>query len=312
MTIAVIGAEARPLLEDRLPAGVEPRWVETLDEALAAAPEAEIAWLDRLEREDLDKWFAAAPNMKWLFTRAAGVESFPLDMFAERGIVFTNSPGLNSVAVAEYAVLGLLTLAKGYRDVVRAQARHEWLEKPPGTIEIAGTRALVIGGGGVGGRIAGLLRAFDVEVATVRRRPAPGALGPDAWRAKLAEFDWVILALPSTPDTAGTIGAAELAAMRPDASILNFARGPVIDTDALMTALNEGQIASAYLDVTDPEPLPPEHPLWSFDNVHIGMHLSGRSQDSLLRKSSHKFLENLDRWQRGETLANIVDLRLGY
>ena len=146
----------------------------------------------------------------------------------------------------------------------------------------------------------------------MRRTPAPDTLGPDEWRARLGEADWVIVAVAATPDTAGMIGAAELAAMKPGAAILNVSRGFVVDTDALLAALREGRLGAAFLDVTDPEPLPPDHPLWDFDNVHVSMHLSGRSQTQLLPRGAERFLDNLARYRRGEPLAHRVDLALGY
>jgi phosphoglycerate dehydrogenase-like enzyme len=108
------------------------------------------------------------------------------------------------------------------------------------------------------------------------------------------------------------IGAAELAAMKPTATLINIARGSVVDQDALVTALNEQQIASAFLDVTTPEPLPADDPLWSLDNAHITMHLSGRAQDKMFVRSAQRFLENLDRWKEGEAVEPRVDLTLGY
>ena len=113
----------------------------------------------------------------------------------------------------------------------------------------------------------------------MRRSAGPNTLTPDQWRAQLDDFDWVILAVPATAETDGMIGADELAAMKNSATLINIARGSVVDQDALVTALQDKQIANAFLDVTTPEPLPADHPLWSLDNAHITMHLSGRAQD---------------------------------
>lgn len=311
-TVVVLNAMSRRALDGRLPDWVEPHYFDTIDELNALAPTAEIGWFDSFLLGSVEEPIRRAEKLRWLNTLAAGVDRFPLDLLRTRGIAFTNGGGLNAVTIAEYAVLGMLTIAKDYREVVRAQDRREWLTDAPGKRELQGSRALIIGAGGIGGRIAELLRAFDVEVATVRRTPAPGVLSPDQWRERLGDFDWVIIAVPGTPDTEKMIGAAELAAMKPGVGILNFARGAVIDRDALITALNECRIGGAFLDVTDPEPLPPDDPLWSFDNVHITMHLSGRSQNTLVRRASERFLENLGRFQRGEPLISAVDLSLGY
>jgi phosphoglycerate dehydrogenase-like enzyme len=137
-------------------------------------------------------------------------------------------------------------------------------------------------------------------------------LGPDGWRARLGEYDWVVVAVAATPETTGMIGAAELAAMKPGATIMNFSRGFVIDTEALLATLREGRLGAAFLDVTDPEPLPADHALWGFDNVHITMHLSGRSQTTLIRRGGERFLRNIERYGRREPLESVVDLTLGY
>ena len=178
----------------------------------------------------------------------------------------------------------------------------------------AWTRALVLGYGGIGKLVEPRLLAFGVGVTVVRRTPdASGrTLGPDQWRARLGEFDWVILALPATPETERMVGARELAAMKKTAVLMNFARGNLVDQDALVAALKGGVIGAAFLDVTDPEPLPPGHPLWSLDNAHISMHLSGRSQNKMFERSAERFLEDLPRYRAGEPLRYQVDLALGY
>lgn len=312
MTVTILNAFIRPMLEGRLPDWVEPRWFNDTEELYALAPEAEIAWVDSFDPGAIHQATQRAERLRWLNTLAAGVDPFPLDLLRDRGVTLTNGAGLNAITIAEYAVMGMLTIAKGWRQVVRAQDRHEWLTEAPGKQELFGSRALILGAGGIGGRIAELLRPWGVDVTTVRRRPAPGVLGPDEWRARLGAFDWVIIAVPSTGDTEKMIGAAELAAMKPSASILNFARGAVIDQPALVDALNQQGIAAAFLDVTDPEPLPADSPLWSLDNCHISMHLSGRSQNTLFPRAAQRFLDNLDRWKRGDPLESAVDLSRGY
>ncbi|MBU6267230.1 MAG: D-2-hydroxyacid dehydrogenase [Sphingomonadales bacterium] len=312
MTVAVLNAFVRPLLEGRLPDWVEARWFGTTEELYALAPGAEIGWFDSFDLPSTYEATRRAGSLKWLNTLAAGVDPFPLDLLRQRGVVLTNGAGLNAITIAEYALMGMLVIAKGYRAVVRAQERREWLFEAPGKMELYGSRALVVGAGGIGGRVAELLRPMGVEVTEVRRRPASGVLGIDQWRGALGGFDWVIVAVPATPDTEKMIGAAELAAMKPGAAILNFARGAVLDQDALVASLESGHTGAAFLDVTSPEPLPADHPLWGFDNVHITSHLSGRSQETLFRRSAERFLDNLGRWRRGEALVSRVDLSAGY
>jgi phosphoglycerate dehydrogenase-like enzyme len=312
MTVTVLNAFLQPLLEQRLPDWVSPRWFATSEELLALAPKAEIGWFDSFDTGAVEAAASAAVEARWINTLAAGVEHLPLDVLRSRGTVLTNGSGLNAVTIAEYVLLGMLTVAKGYRDVVRAQDRREWLTDAPGKRELAGSRALVLGAGGIGGRVADVLRGIGVQVTEARRRGGHGVLGEEEWRGRLGDFDWVVVLVPSTPGTVGLVGSAELAAMKPGAVFMNFARGNVVDQDALVAALESGQLGGAFLDVTDPEPLPADHPLWSMDNVHISMHLSGRSQSALFGRAADRFLDNLDRWYRGEALVAQVDLTLGY
>jgi phosphoglycerate dehydrogenase-like enzyme len=208
--------------------------------------------------------------------------------------------------------MGMLTTAKGYREVVRAQERREWLFDSPGKRELAGSKALLLGYGAIGQLIKPRLEAFDVEVTVVRRSGGEGVLTPDAWRARLGEFDWIILAVPATPETDGMIGTEELAAMNSDAVIVNIARGAVIDQPALVAALKAKAIGAAFLDVTTPEPLPADDVLWTLDNAHVTMHLSGRAQDKMFLRSAERFLDNLARYRRGEPVAPVFDPRRGY
>lgn len=312
MTIAVLNAVLKPLLADRLPAWVEPRWYATKAEALAMAPQAEIGWLDFFRRDDMAAAIEAATRLKWLNSVFAGVEAFPLGLLAERGVVLTNGAGINAIPIAEYVLMGMLAIAKGYREVVRAQDRHEWLKDSPGKRELCGSKALILGYGGIGQEVEKRLLPFGVDVSKVRRQAAPGVLTADQWRARLGEFDWVIVAVPATPETDGMLGADEIAALKDNAVVVNVARGSVIDQAALTAALAEGRIGGALLDVTTPEPLPGEDLLWGLENAHITMHLSGRAQELANQRSADRFLENLDRYARGEALAPVVDYALGY
>lgn len=312
MTIAVLSGLIRPLVEPRLPEWVEPRWFMSKEEALKLAPTAEIGWFDFTQPGPMVEVVSAAANLKWLNSIYAGLDFLPLELLAERGTVVTNGAGINAITIAEYAVMLMLAHAKGYREVVRAQDRREWLLDSPGKRELFGERVLLLGMGAIGGLIKSLLEAFGMEVVPVRRSGAGGALRPDEWRGQLGGFDWVVVAVPSTPDTHHMIGAAELAAMKSNAVVVNIARGEVIDQDALIAALEEKRIEAALLDVTTPEPLPAEHPLWALDNAQVTMHLSGRAQTRMFMRSADRFIENLARWRSGEPVQPQMDLALGY
>jgi phosphoglycerate dehydrogenase-like enzyme len=312
MTILALSGMIRPMLESRLPPGLDVRWFMTREEAKDAVADAEIGWFDLYDRAAMADVLRAAKKLKWLNSIYAGLDFLPMDVLIERGITVTNGVGINALTIAEYVVMGMLTVAKGYREVVRAGDRREWLLDSPGKRELAGSKALLLGYGAIGQLIKPRLEAFDVAVSVVRRSGGAGTLGPDEWRARLGEFDWVILAVPATPETDGMIGAGELAAMKSDAVIVNIARGSVIDQPALVEALENKAIGAAFLDVTTPEPLPADHPLWSLPNAHITMHLSGRAQDKMFARSAERFLVNLDNYLNGRPLAPIFDPVKGY
>lgn len=312
MTVAVLSGLIRPLVEAQLPPEITPRWYTSIDELHALAPEAEIGWFDLDAKAPMAEAVRRGEKLRWLNSIYAGLDFLPLDLLQQRGVTITNGAGINATTIAEYVVMGMLTMAKGYREVVRAQEGHEWLLDSPGKRELAGTRALLLGYGAIGKLIKPRLEAFEVEVSVVRRSGGEGALGPDEWRARLGEFDWVILAVPATPETDAMIGAEELAAMKADAVLVNIARGAVVDQDALVAALEDKRIGGAFLDVTTPEPLPADHKLWSLDNAHVTMHLSGRAQDRMFVRSAERFIVNCRRYVAGEPLEPIFDPARGY
>jgi len=312
MTTLAISGLIRPLLEPRLPDDLSVRWFMTPEEAKEAVKGAEIGWFDMNDQAAMAETLRAATDLRWLNSIYAGLDFLPMDVLIERDITVTNGAGINAITIAEYVVMGMLTIAKGYRDVVRAQERREWLTDSPGKRELAASKALLLGYGAIGRLIEPRLAAFDVDVSVVRRSSGENTLGPDKWRGKLGEFDWVILAVPATPETENMIGANELAAMKSDAVLVNIARGSVVDQPALVAALEKKRIGGAFLDVTTPEPLPEDHPLWDLDNAHVTMHLSGRAQDKMFVRSAERFLENLERYRAGKPVAPVFDPHLGY
>ena len=316
---AALTAMIRPYVQGRLPDWLEPRWYASRDEAFAIVPGAEIGWLDFADKVAMSQAITLAKDLKWLNSVYAGVDGFPLPTLTERGVRVTNGVGINALTIAEYVVMGMLTIAKGYRAVVQAQARHEWLLEAPGKMELAGSKALMVGFGAIGQLTASRLQAFGVDVTAVRRTVGPTpqdasltVLGPDQWQARLGEFDWVILAVPATAQTAQMIGSNELATMKKTATLINVARGSVVDQVAVAQALRNGTIAHAFLDVTEPEPLPPDHELWGLPNAHITMHLSGRSQSRMFERAAERFLANLQHYRNGQPLTHQVDLVAGY
>jgi len=304
--IAVLPGRMRALVEPLLPEWVEARWWNTAADLVALAPAAEIGWFDLHEKADPLAAVEAAAGLRWLNTAYAGVDWLPLAELARRGVALTCGKGLTATSVAEFAVMTMLTVAKNFAAVVRAQDRGEWLGDAPGTRELAGSKALILGQGAIGRAIDRILTGFGVATEAVSRRSGSG------WKARLDQFDWIVLALPGTLETRGLIGRAELAAMKREAVLINFARADIVDEPALIQALRDKRIAAAVLDVTDPEPLPPDHPLWSLDNAHLTMHLSGIPTPASLRRAAERFARNCEHFRNAEPLEARVDLRLGY
>lgn len=309
---AVLPALARPLLEARLPSDLDVAWFTTPEEAAVMVVDADIAWVDQQRSRIAGELAARAERLTWLFSMFAGLDAFPLDLLRARGVTVTNGSGLNAVTVAEYAVMGILVAAKRFDEVVRIADRREWTIHPPGRLELDGTSALILGYGTIGQLIGDRLAAFGVAVTGVTRSGRDGTLTPDAWRARLGDFDWLVLAAPSTGETKAMIAAAELATMKRSAWLINIARGDMVDKAALIDALTTGKIAGAFLDTVEPEPLPSDDPLWSAPNAIHSMHLAGRSQTAMFQRGAALFLDNLAAFRAGRPMRNTVDLDAGY
>ncbi|MBV9894170.1 MAG: D-2-hydroxyacid dehydrogenase [Chloroflexi bacterium] len=303
----------RAELEGRLPGFVRAEWYAGTADVAHAARGADVLVIGFIDAAEIRYAIEAAENARWVATHAAGVDHYPIDLLAQRNVVMTNGAGINAPPIAEFAVLCLLSAAKTFPLFVRSSDRKEWPTQRPPAQELDGSHALVLGYGEIGRGIAERLRPFGVEVTAVRRQASeePGVIGPHAWRERLAEFDWVLVAAALTEQTRHLLGAAEFAAMRETAWLFNVSRGGLVDHVALADALAAKQLRGAYLDVTEPEPLPAEHPLWQMPNVVITGHSAGRSPRSHQRYAT-MLLDNLERYARGEPLTNVVDYTAGY
>ncbi|HET9512129.1 MAG TPA: D-2-hydroxyacid dehydrogenase [Sphingomonas sp.] len=309
---AVLPALARPLLEPHLPSAIDVAWFATPEQAREMIVDADIAWVDMQPPSETAAAIAAGQRLKWVSTIYAGIDAFDLPRLKAMGTALTNGVGINAVAVAEYAVMGMLVAAKRFDQVVRMADRQEWTIAPPGVLELEDSAALIIGYGTIGRLIGDRLRAFGVTVTGVTRSGRDGTLTPDAWPSRIGEYDWIVLAAPATAGTKRLFGASEIAAMRHSAWLINMARGDMVDQDALIDALTARRIAGAFLDTVSPEPLPAGHPLWTAPGVIHSMHLSGRSQTRMFRRGAELFLRNLSAFLAGNPLQNRVDLDAGY
>jgi len=227
----------------------------------------------------------------------AGVDHLPVDRMTDRGAAVTNASGVQAPNAAEHAVGGLLSLVRGFDVARRRKQTREWRTYP--TDELAGSTVAVVGMGSIGTAVCERLGPFGVDRIGVRHSPEKGGpaervVGYDDAGAAFAEADHVVLACPLTDRTRDLVDAAALHALPPHAVVVNVARGPVVDTAALVDALRGGGIAGAHLDVTDPEPLPADHPLWGFENVQITPHNAGHTP-AYFERMADLLAENVER-----------------
>lgn len=277
---------------------------------LVEVPEADaLVWADAARPDLLPAALADGPQLRWVQLPFAGIEGYVHLLDRER--TWTCGKGVYAPPVAEHALA--LALA-GMRHIAGYARAQEW-SAPVGR-NLLGARVTVLGGGEITRSFLGLLAPFGAEVTVVRRRPDPvdGAvrtLGLDRLHDALRGADLVMLALALTPATERVIGAAELAVMEPHAWLVNVARGRHVDTDALVAALASGGIAGAALDVTDPEPLPAGHPLWSAPNCIVTPHIANTPEMGIPLLAA-RVRENVHRFAVGEPLLGLVDVDAGY
>ena len=276
-----------------------------------------------------------APNLRWVQSMSAGVEQLYDTPLWGSEIAITNASGVHAVQIAEYVLGMLLSYAHHFPEALRLQEEARWLslreKRALSTRELRGKTLGILGYGAIGREVARLAAAFGMRVLATKRAGRPVAF--DGWTppgtgdpsgsiperfydlSELHELlpacDMLVLALPLSQHTRHLIGQPEFALMRPHAFLVNIGRGPLIDHDALVEALRAKRIGGAALDVTEPEPLPAESPLWGLENALITPHMAGMSvyYDD---RAVELFCENLRRYLNGEPLLNLVQRDLGY
>ncbi len=270
-----------------------------------------LVWLDPHHPDALADVLAAAPGVRWIQLPSAGVEKMVDHGVLDHERRWTCAKGSYAEPVAEHALTLLLGGLRRLGERVRAVS---W-GKPAGDT-LFGQRVTVLGGGGITAALVGLLAPFRVETTVVRRRDEPVAgatatVPPSRLHDVLPGSLGVVLALALTPETRGIIAAPELDLMDERAWLVNVARGPHVDTDALVAALRTGAIGGAGLDVTDPEPLPDGHPLWGRDDCIITPHTAD-TIEMVLPSLAERIRENVDRFGAGRPLVGLVDPAAGY
>mgnify|MGYP000168043724 CR=1 FL=1 len=237
-------------------------------------PDATVVVGPTISAEQLDR----AESLELFACSYAGTDHLPLAELAERGVTVTNAGGVHASNAAEQAIGGLLALTRDLFRARRQQSDGVWQNFQSG--ELAGGTVTVVGLGKIGAAIAERLHSFDVTIRGVRHSPGKGGpveevYGYDEFEQAIVDVDAVVLACPLTETTSNLVGRSAFEVVHPETILVNVARGGVVDTEALVHALRWNDIGGAVLDVTDPEPLPPEHPLWDFENVLITPHNAG-------------------------------------
>jgi len=279
----------------------------TSTEALQHVGDAEILYAWNFPRELLPR----AANLRWVQSMGAGVERLMAPELPRR-VRVTRVAGIFGPWMAEY-VLGWCLWLTQRTELFRAQQRERrWRQTDP--LRLHGATLCVVGLGDIGRTVAGAARAFGMRIVGVSRSGRKVAKVDRVYKTRdirkaVAGADFVALTVPLTETTHGLIGAAELAAMKPSAWLINIARGPVVDEAALLDALRGNRLGGAVLDVFDEEPLPQGHPLWELDNVVITPHISGPSTPGEIAPI---FNDNLRRYLAGRALRYEVDRKRGY
>jgi len=285
-------------LRSRLPE-TEIAVAQTPSEEQELLKEVPIATGFKMTPEEVD----AAPNLDLFACVYAGVGHLDLDAFEANGTAVTNASGVHGPNIAEYVIGSILSHVRGFRQAWRQQDRNEWRSYP--AREFQGSTVTVVGLGSIGQAIVDRLEPFGVDTIGVRYSPEKGGptdevLGFDEIHDALARTDYLVLACPLTDETRGLIDSQAFLTLPSDSFMVNIARGGVVDTEDMVAALQANRISGAALDVTDPEPLPNDHPLWDIDTVSITPHNAGHTPD-YYERTAEILAANVERYRAGET-----------
>jgi phosphoglycerate dehydrogenase-like enzyme len=301
MTVASLPTPDAAGYVGTLPAGIE---LLTWDGTGAPPPGAERIefFVGRYDAQPPPaRALAALPALHVVQLVSAGVE--PWLPVVPDGVRLCNGRGVHGASTAELAVAGMLAVLRELPRFEDARRAHRWDRAL--TRGLTGQRVLVVGAGDIGARIASVVRVFDGDATLVGRTARPGVHELRELPELLPDHQVVALAVPHTPQTHRLVDAALLAAMPDDALLVNVARGPIVDTDALLAELTARRL-HAYLDVTDPEPLPPEHPLWDAPNLLLTPHVGGGTR-GWQQRAYALVREQLLRFHEGAPLENVVE-----
>jgi phosphoglycerate dehydrogenase-like enzyme len=319
-TLLVMSSPTDPYLGmlDALPPETTIAVGETAEAFERSVADATVLFNWMISRDLMRELMAVSPKLEWIHSRAAGLDHILCPELVESNVVLTNGSGVFSQSLGEFALAGILYFAKDFRRMVRSQMAGKWDQFD--VTEIAGKTVGIVGYGDIGRAIASRAHAMGMRVLAVKRHSGPSGKAdplvekiypPAGLVDMIRECDYIAVSAPLTPETRGLVGAAEFAAMKPDAVILNVGRGPVIDEPAMIRALTDGRIKGAALDVFDREPLPDGHPFYTLENVLLSPHTADHTPD-WIEQAMRFFIEQFQRYSSGMPLKNVVDKKLGY
>ncbi len=312
------------LAELQAAAQTDVQCVATREGLLSRLPDAEILcsyWIP-------DNWRELAPNLRWLQVAGGGVDGLRATglLDAESDVLVTTAVGIHAYMVGEYVFGSMLMFNRSWPQMIQLQDQQIWPQSPSWykleRRELFGQTLGIIGLGHIGRRVAQLGKAFGMRVLATRRstltveQGTEGALVDVMYpmrllKTMLSQCDYIVLAVPLTPETKKLISEAELRVMKSNAYLVNVARGQIVDEKSLIRALKEHWIGGAGLDVTEKEPLPLDSPLFKLPNVILTPHISGESINYGKRLAT-LFADNLRRYRAGEPLRNLYDSARGY
>jgi len=260
--------------------------------------------------------YLASPKLRWVHSRSAGLDNVLFPELVDGPVPLTNGTGVFSQSLGEFTLASILFFSKDFPRMLRNQRAERWEQFD--VEEIAFNTVGIVGYGDIGRAVAVRVKAMGMKVLALKRH-APAASDPlvdsfyrpEEMAAMLGRCDYVVVAAPLTEETRHMLSDAAFAAMKSSAVVINVGRGPVIDQAALVNALKQKKIRGAALDVFEQEPIPPGDPIWKFDNVLISPHCADHTKD-WLNDAMRFFLEQYERFTRGEPLRNLVEKHLGY
>ena len=319
ITVLVLAHPAEPQLAmlHELPDATTIAVGNTLEAFERSAAGADVILYSSAEGQLFQQVWRMAPRVRWVHSLSAGLDGVLFPELVASPVPLTNARGAFSPALGEFAIGAILFFAKDFRRLVRSQMAGVWEEFD--IVEIRGQSLGIVGYGDIGRAVASRAHALGMKVLALRRRPELSRDDPyitqvfaaDQKQQMLAQSDYVVVVTPLTPESRGIIGERELDAMKPSAVLINIGRGPVVDEGALIRALERKRIRGAALDVFAVEPLPAGHPFYKLENVLLSPHSADHTPD-WEERTMRLFLDNFERFRRGEPLLNVVNKKLGY